>query len=132
MEDFILREIDKIGTLLRALLERAGMLVHSDDPGEMLAVVRTELLEGLGTELDALLDDPDPGRRLAERHGFREEHLEQFARLLFELVAAEPQRTERCRMARAIAAIHRYLDERRAPVSFDRYRILAALNEYLE
>ena len=81
----------------------------------MLAVVRTELLEGLGTELDALLDDPDPGRRLAERHGFREEHLEQFARLLFELVAAEPQRTERCRMARAIAAIHRYLDERRAP-----------------
>ena len=132
MEDFILREIDKIGTPLRALLERAGMLVRSDDPGETLAVVRTELLEGLGTELDALLDDPDPGRLLAERHGFGEEHLEQFARLLFELVAAEPQRTERYRMARAIAAIHRYLDERRAPVSFDRYRILAALNEYLE
>lgn len=131
MEDFILREIDKIGTLLRALLERTGLLVRSDDPGQARSVVRTELLEGLGTELDALLDDPDPGRLLAERHGFAEEHLEQFARLLFELLPAEPQRAERSRMARAIAAIHRYLDECRAPASFDRYRILEELNEYL-
>lgn len=130
MGDYILREIDRIGALLRALLDRAGALRHSPERERLAAEVRSELTAGLGIDPDALLADPNPADRLSSDHGFTEEHLELAAELLTDLAGASSDDEERRRLAAAALTIYRRLDEAGAPVSFNRYFILNELNRY--
>lgn len=132
MGDYILREIDRIGALLRALLDRAGALRHSPERERLAAEVRSELTAGLGIDPDALLADPDAllADRLSSDHGFTEEHLELAAELLTDLAGASSDDEERRRLAAAALTIYRRLDEAGAPVSFNRYFILNELNRY--
>lgn len=132
MEDYILREIDKIGALLAGLLRKAGLLKASDTPQTVRQAARTELLEQLDLDVDTLLTHEDFIRELTDRYGFTEEHLDRFAELLFDFVAASEDRPERLRLAAAIGAIYSYLDRRKAPVSVNRYYILKDLNEYIQ
>lgn len=130
MGDYILREIDRIGALLRALLDRAGALRHSPARERLAAEVRAELTAGPDIDLDALLADPDPVGRLSSDHGFTEEHLELAAELLADLAGATADEAERQRLAAAALTIYRRLDEADAPASFNRFFILNELNQY--
>ena len=56
-----------------------------------------------------------------------DENLEKFAELLFDFAAASPDREATVRLACGITAIYRYLDEKKAPVSLNRYYILKEL-----
>ena len=47
MEDYILREIDKIGKLIEALLHKAGILRRSGAGEAVCETARTELAEAL-------------------------------------------------------------------------------------
>ena len=47
MEDYILREIDKIGKLIEALLQKAGILRRSGAGEAVCETARTELAEAL-------------------------------------------------------------------------------------
>lgn len=145
MGDYILREIDRIGQLLRALLDRAGALGHTGSGPQLSETthdtaagaplretVRGELLTQLGLDLDTLAADPDFARRLADEHGLRDEHLELLAELCFALASEADSPAERRRMACATRAIYRHLDENHAPASFNRFLLLERLEQYLE
>ncbi|MDE7123771.1 MAG: hypothetical protein K2N93_05635, partial [Alistipes sp.] len=127
MEDFILREIDRIGTLLRALLEKTGALRQAGESRRLCETARSELLGDLGLDLDALLASEDFIDRLTADHGFAEEHLELAAELLADLAGATDDRPGRQRLAAAALAIYRRLDAAGAPASFNRYYVLPDL-----
>ena len=120
MEDYILREIDKIGKLIEALLQKAGILRRS---GAGEAVCET----ALDLDIDTLLAREDFIGVLTREYGFSDENLEKFAELLFDFAAASPDRDATVRLACGITAIYRYLDEKKAPVSLNRYYILKEL-----
>ena len=110
MEDYLLHEIGKIGTLLRALLVRIGLAKKEPEEeidGEQL---RTDLLNRIDTDLDSLLAEPDFIAALTGRCGFDDGQLVRFADLLVDLVAASDDPDERLRLAGAVGAVCRHLD----------------------
>mgnify|MGYP001063378443 CR=1 FL=1 len=121
MEDYILREIDKIGKLIEALLQKAGILRRSGAGEAVCETARTELAEALDLDIDTLLAREDFIGVLTREYGFSDENLEKFAELLFDFAAASPD------LACGMTAIYRYLDEKKAPVSLNRYYILKEL-----
>ena len=95
MEDYLLHEIGKIGTLLRALLARIGLA--KTEPAEAIdgKLSGTDLLNRIDTDLDSLLAEPDFIAALTGRCGFDDEQLVRFADLLVDLVAASDDPDER-------------------------------------
>ena len=71
MEDYLLHEIGKIGTLLRALLARIGLA--KTEPAEAIDGEQsgTDLLNRIDTDLDSLLAEPDFIAALTGRCGYR-------------------------------------------------------------
>ena len=59
MEDYILREIDKIGKLIEALLQKAGILRRSGAGEAVCETAWTELAEALDLDIDTLLARED-------------------------------------------------------------------------
>lgn len=130
MEDFILREIDRIGELLRALLGKVGLLKASHDDKAAIATAKTELVVNLNMDIESLLTQDDFIGVLVQEHGFSNGNLEQFAELLADLAAASDEREERQRLAAAACAIYKYQDAHKAPASLNRYYILKELKNY--
>ena len=121
MEDYLLHEIGKIGTLLRALLARIGLA--KTEPAEAIdgELSGTDLLNRIDTDLDSLLAEPDFIAALTGRCGFDDGQLVRFADLLVDLVAASDDPDERLR-----------LDARRSPLSRECYPILKELDRLFQ
>lgn len=132
MEDYILREINRIGELIAALLDKAGMLKKSGAPELIREAAKTELAEKLNLDIDALLAQEDFTATLVGQYGFSDADLDKFAELLFDLVAASDDRTERLRLAAGVGALYSYLDQKKAPASLNRYYILRDLDKYIK
>ena len=128
MEDFILREIDKIGVLLRGMLHKIGILRRSDAPETVGPTAKTELADRL--DIEALLAEEDFVSVLVERHGFGPDDLMLFAVLLADLAAAAVTSHEARRCAAAACAVYRHQDAHKAPASLGRYYILKELAKY--
>lgn len=132
MEGYLLHEIGKIGTLLRALLVRIGLAKKEPEEeidGEQL---RTDLLNRIDTDLDSLLAEPDFIAALTGRCGFDDGQLVRFADLLVDLVAASDDPDERLRLAGAVGAVCRHLDAKRSPLSRECYPILKELDRLFQ
>lgn len=76
MEDYILREIDKIGKFIEALLQKAGILRRSGAEEAVCETARTELAEALDLDIDTLLAREDFIGVLTREYGFSDENLE--------------------------------------------------------
>lgn len=131
MEDYIIREINKIGKLIEALLIRVGAMKRSGEQAEVYAVSKTELLERMNLDLDAVLDSEDLPGVLRTQYGFDDESMERFAELLFDLVVASQETEEQRKLAHSIGTIYCDLDAKKAPASLNRYYILKDLKEYI-
>lgn len=130
MEDYILREINRIGELIAALMAKIGLMRQSASPEQIRTTAKTELAEKL--DIDTLLDEADFIGRLTDEYGFGDQELDKFAELLFDMVAASEQHAERLRLAAAVGAIYSYLDAKKAPASLNRYYILKDLDKYIK
>ena len=128
MEDFILREIDKIGVLLRGMLHKIGILRRSDAPETVGPTAKTELADRL--DIEALLAEEDFVSVLVERHGFGPDDLELFPELLADLAAAAETSDEARRCAAAACPVYRHQGAHKAPASLGRYYILKELAKY--
>ena len=132
MEDYILREINRIGELIAALMAKIGLMRQSASPEQIRTTAKTELAEKLDIDIDTLLDEADFIGRLTDEYGFGDQELDKFAELLFDMVAASEQPAERLRLAAAVGAIYSYLDAKKAPASLNRYYILKDLDKYIK
>ena len=132
MEDYILREINRIGELIATLLNKIGLMKQSASPEQIRTTAKTELAEKLDIDIDTLLDEADFIGRLTDEYGFGDQELDKFAELLFDMVVASEQHAERLRLAAAVGAIYSYLDAKKAPASLNRYYILKDLDKYIK
>lgn len=131
MEDFILREIGKIGHLLRSLLHRLGLRRTAEGPSdELVETTKSELIERLDIDIDTLLRDERFVERLVAEYGFGEEELEAFAELLADLAAAAETHDEQCRLAAAACTVYKHQEAHGAPASINRYYVLKELARY--
>ena len=94
MEDYILREINRIGELIAALLDKIGLLKKSGAPELIRETAKTELAEQLDLDIDTLLAGEDFIATLVGEYGFSDADLEKFAELLFDFAAASEERGE--------------------------------------
>lgn len=126
MEDYILREIDKIGKLIEALLQKAGILRRSGAGEAVCETAWTELAEALDLDIDTLLAREDFIGVLTREYGFSDENLENSPSCCS--ISRPLRRSDATvRLACGITAIYRYLDEKKALVSLNRYYILKEL-----
>jgi GMP synthase PP-ATPase subunit len=131
MEDYLLREIRKIGELLSALLQKMGMLRKAEEQKMLYATARMELMEELKLNIDTLLEGENIVDTLKNEYGFNHEELGKFAELLFELVGAAEEQETRMSIASRIIEIYKYLDKNEPTFSWSRYYILKELGNYL-
>lgn len=82
MEDMLLREIEKTGKVLEAILLKLGVTTREKGE-EAYDTARTGLREGLGMDFDAVLGSDDIAGTLTAGYGFGDDNLERFARILF-------------------------------------------------
>ena len=132
MEDYILREINRIGELIAALLDKVGLLKKSGTPEHIRETAKTELAEKLNLDIDTLLTEEDFIATLVGEYGFSDADLEKFAELLFDFVAASDNRDEQLRLAAGVGALYSYLDRKKAPASLNRYYTLRDLDKYIK
>ena len=90
MEDYLIREIDKIGELLMHVARRLG-LVGEESPKYSVEDVKAEFGKvGLPLELDAVLGQPNPVRYLVESVQLTDQGLEAFIDIVFHSDLDEP------------------------------------------
>ncbi|MEG1885696.1 MAG: hypothetical protein RR182_05360 [Alistipes sp.] len=131
MEDYILREIDKIGKVIEAILFRIGILKKSNNDETLYETTKVELLERLDLDIDTLLENENFTDILIGKYGFSNNNLEKFAELLYDFVNTSQDQTERMKLVSCIGAIYKYLEKNEASLSLDRYYILKELEKYV-
>lgn len=83
MEDFILREIDKLGEMLTLIARRLGLL-DGDTPDYSLADVKDEFDKAsIPIKLEAVLQQENPVWYLVENQKISEHGLETFIDIIF-------------------------------------------------
>ena len=130
MEDYIKREIDKIGKRLAAILQKIGVLkeTKSDD---LVNVAKLELVEGLNLDIEELLQKEEFIEILIQEYHFNNDNLEKFGDLIFDFIETTDDINERQNLIRCIINIYKYLDENSNTISFHRHYILKELKKYL-
>ena len=131
MEDYILKEIDKIGKLIEAMLSKLGVSVGSRRQETVYEVSRTELLEKLDLDIDTLLEQENLADTLVREHGFSNSNLDKFAELLFEFLLSAEDETFRRKLAANIGAIYGYLEKHENTISFNKLHILREMKKYV-
>lgn len=83
MEDFILREIDKIGQMLAHIARRLGLL-KGEKPNYSIGDVKSEFTkENCPIDIDTVLKQDNPILYLAENEKLTEQAIESFIEILF-------------------------------------------------
>lgn len=127
MEDYIMREIDKLGKVIEAILLKIGVLKESEQDETIAEATKIELAEQLDLDIDALLEQEKFIETLTQVHGFSHSNLEKFAELLFDMRIASPDRDEKAKITERIFSIYDYLKRAGADLSFTSYMILEEL-----
>ena len=121
-KDFILREIEKISTLLRYLI---GKLVPSssvENSEETIELINRELVENSGINIDMLLDITikDFDEVFTQNKGYSFENIELVADLLF-TIGNDPINNKTNHLKRALE-LYEYINEKSKTFSFERQK----------
>lgn len=127
MEDYIMREIDKLGKVIEAILLKIGVLKESEQDETIAEATKIELAEQLDLDIDALLAQKEFIETLTQVYGFSHSNLEKFAELLFDMTIASSDRDEKEKITEHIFSIYDYLKRVGAALSFTSYMILEEL-----
>ena len=119
-KDFILREIEKIGTLLRYLI---GKLVPSssvENSEETIELINRELVENSGININMLLDITikDFDEVFTKSKGYSFENIELLADLLY-TIGNNPINIKTNHLKRALE-LYEYINEKSKTFSFER------------
>ena len=93
MEDYLIREIDRLGDMLMLIAKRLG-LIELDAPDYSLSDVKEEFEKNyVPLDLDAILQQENPVWYLVEKEKMSEQALETFIDILFHSDLEEPVKT---------------------------------------
>lgn len=131
MEDFIMREIDKIGKIIEAILIKVGVLKRSGGAETVHSQTKLELAEKLDMDIDSLIVRNDFANILKSRYGFSDADLGKFTGLMLDFVETAPDKAAADKYVSAALNIFRHLEKTASDFSFDNYYILEELKKYM-
>ena len=130
MKDYVLREIDKMGKLIEAILLKIGILKSENRKDELIEATKIELIKNLDIDIDKLFENENFIEILIQEYRFNTNDLEKFAELLFDFVEATDNMDEKNDLICRIGKIYTYLEKEEHPISFKMFEILTELKKY--
>lgn len=130
-KDFILREIEKISTLLRYLI---GKLIPSNSVGnyeETIELINRELVENSGFNINEILEFSikDFDKVLIQNKGYSFENIELLADLLYTL--GNDQSQPKNNYLKKTLQLYEYINEKSKTYSFERISKIEEIKELL-
>ncbi len=125
MEDYIIREINKIGAIILSIISR-----YQSSRQEQVAPVQSTCLKipELDLDVEELLRQSEPVKYLYGRYDFDDENFELFSRLLFEIYMVEESESKREQIVTIITEIYGYIRLKGRYFSLDMHYISHELN----
>lgn len=86
MEDYLIKEIDKIGEMLALIASRLGLGSHAVQSESLARQVNTELTNHLNINVNELLAMPEPLEFLVSERGFNDRNIESLALMMYQTI----------------------------------------------
>ena len=84
MEDYIIREIDKIGDVLALIASKLGLGTYAFPTDQLAVQMNTELVNDLDVDIYELLSKDNPLEYLVSEKGFSDRNLESLAVMMYQ------------------------------------------------
>lgn len=123
MRDLILREIDVLGKVIEAILNRLK-IKESDSEYD---AIHEELQQQLGFDIEELFESDNFITRLKEEYGFSDDNLDKLAEILFEVAVGIPNGERKSKLIADIRTIYDYLELYGTSFSLNRCSIIKEL-----
>ena len=131
MEDYIMKEVSKIGEAISAMLAKFRLHADNVDAVQLRGQVSAELSELLGADIDSLISRDDFVTTLVSAHHFSNDDLNRLAELLYAMLRADDGKDEvHHSYAKAIVLINKWLDGNDVAYSASRNYVLEVMNSY--
>jgi hypothetical protein len=130
MEDYILKEIDKIGKVIEAILFKIGILKSENKREDIIEFSKLELVNKLNIDIDKLLQNEKFIDILIQEHHFTTGNLEQFADLLFDFIETANSNDDKNILIYSIQKIFLRLEENKHPLSFKMFYIMEEFQKH--
>jgi hypothetical protein len=132
MEDFILKEIDKIGKVIEAILLKIGVLKKDKQQKDIIELSKVEMVNKLNIDIDKLLQSEDFINTLIQDYKFSPDNLSQFADLLFDFFEITDSVHEKNRLIHSIQQLFLHLEENKYPFSFKMFYMIDEFKKYTQ
>jgi hypothetical protein len=130
MEDIILKEIDKIGKVIEAILLKIGVLKKENKHEESVMLSKLEVANKLNINIDKLLQNENFIDILIQDYRFSTGNLSQFADLLFDFFEITDSVDEKNILMHSIQNIFLHLQQNKYPFSFKMFYIINEFKKY--
>ena len=88
MEDYLIREIDKIGEMLALIASKLGLGTYAFPTDQLAVQMNTELVNDLDVDIYELLAKDNPLEYLVSERGFNDRNLESLAMMMYQAIPA--------------------------------------------
>lgn len=128
MEDYIIKEISKIGLVLKAVLKKLNLL-KGEELANLIPAAKNDIVSETGLDIDKFIETDEPIDSFAKAHNLNEENLSDIAEFLFliHLNLAENKADDsraKIRTRGKIIEIYRYLDKVGGTIYLSQSRLL--------
>lgn len=126
-----MKEIDKIGKIIEAILMKIGILKTSGERESVHSQTKIELAEKLNIDIDDLVAREDFPGILVREYGFSDANLGKFIQLMLDFIETAHDTATAEKYTFAALAIYSYLGKNASNFSFDNYYIMEELKKYM-
>lgn len=123
MEDYILKEISKISTILKAIINKLN-LANSDELAQEVNIAQRDIFEETGVSVNEFISGDKTIKSLIEEHHLNQENTSDMAELLYYIYLASNEIDEKSRVKNRILEIFQELDKMGGTISFRQMEIL--------
>ena len=88
MEDYLIREIDKIGEMLALIASKLGLGTFAFQSDALAGQLNSEMVQGLDIDIYELLAKDNPLEYLVSERGFNDRNLESLAMMMYQAIPA--------------------------------------------
>lgn len=123
MEDYILKEISKISTILKAIINKLN-LTNTENLTQEIYVAQKDICKETGIDVNEFTGSDKTIKALIEEHHLNQENISDMAELLFYIYIASNEKDEKDRIKNRILEIYQELNKMGGTISFRLMEIL--------
>ena len=123
MADYILKEISKISTILKAIINKLN-LTNTENLTQEIYVAQKDICKETGIDVNEFTGSDKTIKALIEEHHLNQENISDMAELLFYIYIASNEKDEKDRIKNRILEIYQELNKMGGTISFRLMEIL--------